>query len=124
VILDPDTLTSEDLLDTRDLNETLDYYDDPDNLDEYNELSDYGKAVLIDIRDASEAGISDWPWGETLIADYYFVKYAIELAYDIGAINDDYHWPASHIDWDAAAEALQQDYTSIEIGDGTYWARY
>jgi hypothetical protein len=62
----------------------------------------------------------DW-FPVTLIRDSYFEDYARELAEDIGAVPTDYSWPASHIDWEAAADALQQDYTTVEYGDVTYW---
>jgi len=59
----------------------------------------------------------------TFIRDSYFTEYAEELAEDIGAISKDSPWPACHIDWEAAASALQQDYTSGEFDGVTYWAR-
>lgn len=71
--------------------------------------------------DASRS--ADWSYGETLIADSYFEEYAQELAEDIGAIQRDASWPNNHIDWKAAAEALQQDYMSVEYGSTTYWIR-
>lgn len=73
---------------------------------------------------AEEAeGCADWKYGETLIHDSYFEQYAEQLAEDIGAINRDAEWPLNHIDWEAAAKALQQDYTSVSFGDETYWIR-
>jgi hypothetical protein len=59
----------------------------------------------------------------TFIRDSYFEEYAEEMARDIGAISSEYQWPQSHIDWEAAAEALQIDYTSGEYDGVTYWAR-
>lgn len=59
----------------------------------------------------------------TFIRDSYFKTYAEELAEDIGAISREERWPACHIDWEAAARALQIDYTSGEYEDVTYWAR-
>jgi hypothetical protein len=71
---------------------------------------------------ASEAeGYSDWIHGAGLIRDSYFEEYAETLADDIGAIDSNAGWPLNHIDWKAAAEELQQDYTSVEFGDVTYW---
>ena len=69
------------------------------------------------------AGCGDWEYGETLIRDSYFERYAEELANDIGAINADATWPNSCIDWERAANELKQDYTSVEFGDVTYWLR-
>ena len=59
----------------------------------------------------------------TFIRDSYFEDYAEELAEEIGAIPKESAWPTSHIDWKAAARALQWDYTSGEYNDVTYWAR-
>lgn len=59
----------------------------------------------------------------TLVADSYFEEYAQQLAEDIGAIDSDASWPNTYIDWTAASEALQQDYTSITIDGTDYWYR-
>lgn len=59
----------------------------------------------------------------TFIRDSYFKDYAEELAEEIGAIPKESAWPACHIDWEAAARALQMDYTSGEFNGVTYWAR-
>ena len=73
---------------------------------------------LTRLQDQAE-GYSDWNHGATLISDDYFKKYAME----IGAIPKDAAWPATCIDWDAAAEELQQDYISVEFDGTTYWIR-
>ena len=78
--------------------------------------------VLFTLQDEA-SGSPDWRHGETLIRDSYFESYAQELAEDIGAISRDAGWPNNHIDWEAAAEALQQNYTSVEFDGVTYWIR-
>lgn len=78
---------------------------------------------LAEIRAAEDAGIPDWPYGAALIREDYFTEYAQELAEDIGAISRDATWPSSYIDWEAAAEALKQDYTTVELAGFTYYAR-
>ena len=65
----------------------------------------------------------DWEYGEALIRDSYFEEYAEELASDIGAINRESNWPNNHIDWEAAARELQQDYTCVEFDGVSYWVR-
>lgn len=70
-----------------------------------------------------ECNYGDWTYGATLIADSYFEEYAQELAEDIGAINHDATWPNDCIDWEKAAEQLQQDYTSVDFDGETYWIR-
>lgn len=73
---------------------------------------------------ASEASdyASDWEHGETLIRDTYFEEYAQELADDIGGAKPDV-WPYTHIDWEAAARDLQQDYTTVSFDGVDYWIR-
>jgi hypothetical protein len=112
-------------------NERLDYIV-PEDFEEWLtvQAEDSGEQCddaeeLIRLRAlADEASSSpDWTHGEALIADHYFETYAQELAEDIGAVNRDASWPNNHIDWEAAAGALQQDYFSVEYGDTTYWIR-
>jgi len=66
----------------------------------------------------------DWNSGATLIADDHFVEYAKGYAESVGAIDDDARWPSNFIDWDAAADDLRTDFTSVEDPDGnTWWVR-
>lgn len=78
--------------------------------------------ALEDLAEQAE-GCADWHHGETLIRDSYFEDYARELAEDIGTINKDAAWPACHIDWTAAADALKQDYTEVDFDGTTYYLR-
>ena len=66
----------------------------------------------------------DWKYGTTLIRDSYFEDYAQELASELysKAIGDA-KWPFDCIDWEKAAEELQQDYTEVEFDGVTYWVR-
>jgi len=61
----------------------------------------------------------------TMIHENEFEDYAQQLAKDIGAINDDTqsNWPLDCIDWEKAAEQLQQDYTEINWCGETYYMR-
>lgn len=68
-------------------------------------------------------GYGDWDNGEALIRDSYFETYAEELADDLGMINRDARWPVNHIDWEAAARELQQDYTQVDFDGVSYWMR-
>jgi len=65
----------------------------------------------------------DWDHGTLLIRDSYFTEYAEDLAYDIGAVDDDMQWPLRHIDWEAAAEELKVDYTSVTFDGEDYWVQ-
>ena len=79
--------------------------------------------ALTELAEEAEDYASDWRYGETLIRDGYFEDYARDLAEDIGAIKEDASWPNTYIDWEAASEALKQDYTSVEFDGVTYWVR-
>lgn len=61
----------------------------------------------------------------TLIAEDDFEEYAEELATDLGYIDDEQgnRWPFNHIDWEAAADELKQDYTTVEYDGDTYYIR-
>lgn len=80
-------------------------------------------ATLEALAAQGEAYAPDWEYGTGLIRDSYFETYAQELADDIGAVNKDYGWPFTCIDWAQAARDLQQDYTSIDFDGVTYWVR-
>ena len=101
--------------------------DDPDTAgkaDEIYELAD-AEEELSKLQELAEEASSaaDWTIGETLIRDSYFEDYARELASDIGAINEDAGWPSSFIDWEAAAEALQMGYWTVDFDGVQYWIR-
>jgi hypothetical protein len=51
------------------------------------------------------------------------VKYAQELADDIGAVSRDAKWPNNHLDWDAAAAELEQDYMSVTFNGEEFLMR-
>jgi hypothetical protein len=78
--------------------------------------------VLEALQEEGE-GYSDWRHGATLVRDSHFEQYAREFADEIGAIPKGATWPCTCIDWTQAAEELQQDYSSVEFGDVTYWIR-
>ena len=64
----------------------------------------------------------DW-YPLTLVRDTYFEKFAQEEAEGLDLVKSDARWPANHIDWEAAAAELQQDYSSVEFDGETYWYR-
>lgn len=110
----------DDIIDSRDVIERIEQLnaleDDRDD-DENAEL-----ATLVALANEAE-GYGDWAHGETLVRDSHFVEYAQQLADDIGAIDRNASWPLNHIDWEAAAEALKQDYSSVDFDGVTYWIR-
>jgi hypothetical protein len=94
--------------------------DSPEEAEELKTL----EAILADLRGngGDEQWEGDW-YPVTLIRDTYFEDYARELADDIGVVQSDAKWPNNHIDWEAAATELQQDYQSTTIEDTTYLYR-
>lgn len=92
--------------------------------DDNHEYQDDARELLALRALADEAdGCADWKYGEALIRDSYFEQYARDMADDIGAIQKNATWPNNYIDWEAATEALQQDYTSVDFDGVTYWIR-
>lgn len=65
--------------------------------------------------------VSDWRHGAQLIHEDRFEGYARQLAEDVGAINGNEGWPLNCIDWKQAARELKMDYSSIDVGDHTYY---
>ena len=54
------------------------------------------------------------------LGDSYFQE---QLANDIGAVNRSTTWPINCIDWEIAAERLQQVYSSVDFNGVRYWIR-
>ena len=104
-------------LDTRELQSEL------DELRELPALDPETAERLAALEALEGEGIPDWEHGATLIPEDEFEDYARELAEDIGAVSNDHGWPMSHIDWKAAAQALQQDYMAVEFDGTTYLVR-
>ena len=93
----------------------LSQFGDHDDHEEWKEINDFVEEFEGDV----DRG------GETLIRESYFVEYAQDLA---GDVCDDFskrsqQWPFSHIDWEAAAKELKQDYSSAEFDGVTYYYR-
>ena len=113
-------MRGEEIIDSRDIIERLNELQDQDERDEEetDELS-----ILVALNEDGEQSAPDWTYGEGMIRDDYFEDYARDLAEDIGAIDPKATWPLTYIDWPAAADALKQDYTSIDVDGLTYWVR-
>lgn len=114
------TFPHDNEIDSRELHDLLDdlrnrYADGWANLDKDE------RQLLAELEPVSDT--ADWQYGAVLVADDHFEDYARELAESIGAINGEESWPYTYIDWEAAASALQQDYTPYEIDGTTYWVR-
>lgn len=128
-----DIIDSRDLLkELRDLLEdsTYDYEDDPSDTDAWLALDSDDKERVEALRDVLGAlpestvdSLHGNSWGCTLVSEDSFTDYARELAEEVGAVSGDGQWPLSFIDWEAAADALKQDYTTVELDGTTYYAR-
>ena len=126
----------DDIVDTRELSDALsDLIDDselPEDEQEHDAdertaaIAAYVKLALAIshrsvLTDHDAMDVLDDADNPLLIADSYFEDYAMEYADEIGAIDSSARWPLAHIDWKAAAEELQSDYTSITFDDCDYW---
>ena len=113
-------LKSRGYIDSRDILERLHELEAQDELDE-DETEELD--TLRDINRQGEDYASDWQYGATMIPRRDWVEYAQELAEEIGAISPDAQWPLSYIDWEEAANALEMDYSSIEVDGVEYLVR-
>lgn len=121
-----DDLAGSEHLDSRDLRErlaALERYADVEDADILDEDEREELDALRAIDAEGSHSFPDWPYGVALVREDRFPEHAQQLAEDIGAISSDAQWPLIYIDWDAAADALKQDYTKIQIGDYTYLGR-
>lgn len=116
--------SDQDLIDSREINDRVEYLkalaDDPYIEMDEDEAVELG--ALLNLVGQGES-LPDWEYGVTLVRDSYFTVYAEQLAEELDLINPDATWPANHIDWESAAEELQQDYTSLSFDGVDYWAR-
>ena len=82
-------------------------------------------AIMEDIKGSEcsdEQWRGDW-YPVTLIRDHYFTDYCRELVQDIGDLPKDI--PAYiAIDWDATADNLRVNYSSVEIAYDNRWVSY
>lgn len=119
---DTEITNTADLIDSREVIERIETLSalDADEIteDEAEELTKL-QAFAAEAVDYSQ----DWEYGATLIHESYFTQYAEELAQDIGAINSEASWPLTYIDWEAAADALKMDYTTVDFDGATYYVR-
>jgi hypothetical protein len=117
-----DTHPGADILDIRALAEWLDDLEltenpTPDDIFEIDALH------KLQAQFAHSLYVQGNDYEPTMILDDYFVTYAQEYADDSAEFGKTVNWPYNHIDWEAAAEQLQADFTSVEYGGYTYWIR-
>ena len=130
---------TEDIIDSRDIIERIEELEaiclpvrnvetgedelDPSYTESEREDAAEELATLKAVAVVGEDYIADWEHGEALIRDSYFEDHARELAHDCGMVDEKVRWPMDHIDWEAVAETLKQDYTELDFDGVTYWAR-
>jgi len=127
-----DISNSDDMIDVRDviarfeaLQDDLEGFEDKSG-SEYDELSDEHTRLLTLLDDLKGYG-GDEQWrGDrypvTLIRDSYFVEAMQELREEIGDFPNGV--PSYYvIDWEATANNLRVDYSSVEFDGVTYWYR-
>lgn len=119
---------SDDVIDVRDViarfeeldNLKIDGDVDDEQVEEWSRL----KSLLEDLE--GNGGDEEWrgSWYPiTLVRDSYFEDFARDEAEQLGLIKSDMSWPYTCINWEEAAEQLQQDYTSVDFGGVDYWYR-
>ena len=125
--------TLAETVDARDLNTIIEAIDGEDDdaekidtaIDAASENGgiDYLRAVARleeDLGTSLERAAQDEP---TMIHEDYFENYAMQLAEDLGLLEEAAAWPACHIDWEAAAESLKMDYTEVDFDGNSYFIR-
>lgn len=121
-----------DYLDLRDLAEELeklrnqraDHIDDPEDNPPLDDDEEERLALLNELDNEFNGDLEGYARNEpTAIPVSEFQDYAEQLAQDLGRISGDEGWPLNHIDWEAAAEALKEDYMEFEFDGETYLIR-
>lgn len=82
------------------------------------------ESEINEINEINEIEIecTDFQYGESLINEDYFVEYCEELCKDCGYISTDFpSW--IEIDWEATANNISQDYTTVNYQGETYYTR-
>lgn len=81
--------------------------------------------ILREFRDEAGGPDGEWQYGITLVRESYFDEdFAKQEAEDMGLVRPGFiGWPFDYIDWEAAADALRQDYASAEFDGVTYFYR-
>jgi len=107
---------TDDCINSRNIQERIDHLESLDEEEDKEELQS-----LLSFKE--EVQSEEWDSGIGFIRESYFREYTEEFAEDIGAIGRDRTWPLNHIDWEAAANELLIDYSSVEFDGITYYYR-
>ena len=83
---------------------------------ELDEIEELESELACTVESAARNGVY-------FIHENDFEDHARELAYSIGAIDNEHEWPVCHIDWESAAESLKMDYSEVDWQGDTYFFR-
>jgi len=115
-----DTQSTPEYEDLQEAKEAREEWDESDEAKELETLEE----LLSDLcgYGGDEQWEGDW-YPVTLINQDHFTDYAQELAEETGSVNRDARWPNNHIDWDAAADDLKQDYSTVDFEGVSFYYR-
>lgn len=96
-------------------------------LTEKTELDDFERDRLAVIQRLDEQLFCDLAeYAENapvMVEEAFFEDYAREFAWDVGAVEDSFAWPANCIDWEKAAAQLRIDFNEVEFDGGKWLVR-
>ena len=113
--------------DTIDSREIIDRIEELEGIEDQSNEEAQELAALLKVQEQAE-NCADWQYGEALIRHSYFEQYTEELIADCYPMPKEYEsgqWPWRHmtIDYQAAAEELEHDYTMIDFDGVDYLIR-
>ena len=121
-----DISNTADIIDSRDIIARIDELEAEYDAEAFEDnLDEDERDELLALKTLAEEAenVCSWEDGETMIHDTYFKDYAEQYADDIGAVGTENQWPLYPIDWEAPADDLQQDYSSVDYDGQTFWVR-
>lgn len=96
-----------------------------DDLENDRFITEGEKEELEELKVLEEQGSfgGDWDEDGILINEYYFTEYTREYAIACSSEDLQDAWPYTCIDWEAAADDLQNDYSIINFDGVDYYIR-
>ena len=115
---------TQDVIDSRDI---IDRIEELEGIEDQSNEEAQELAILLKVQEQAD-GYSDWEYGETLIRESYFTDYIKELIDDCYELPKEFNsseWPWRHmtIDYQAAADEAEYDYTRIDFDGVDYLIR-
>lgn len=118
-------ITTENVLDSRDIIARINYLTEL----QLDDIIDPEEAIELDyltaVEEAAACVSQDWAYGAQLIRADYFVEFARQHAEETcGRELQSAVWPLTHIDWEAAADALAEGYEAVYMDGVEYYILY